>query len=221
MFALLGLILVAFLVLPQSPLPRAWNPTTPLVIADPVTPITAFKFRRALASPERCLAALSLPALPDREDSANCGIAARVEVSQLAGLDVPRLETACPTALRLAMWVEHGLKPAAATHLGQELVGVAHAGSYNCRTMRTAAGASSRWSSHARAASVDITAVRLASGERLRLLRNWDGETPSAAFWNEARDSACRWFGLVLGPDYNALHADHFHLQNRGWGLCR
>jgi hypothetical protein len=32
---------------------------------------------------------------------------------------------------------------------------------------------------------------------------------------------ACRWFPLVLGPDYNNLHADHFHLQVRGWGFCR
>ncbi|WP_172977635.1 extensin family protein [Halomonas sp. THAF12] len=26
--------------------------------------------------------------------------------------------------------------------------------------------------------------------------------------------------GTVLGPDYNAAHADHFHLALRGWRVC-
>ncbi|MEC8937804.1 MAG: extensin family protein, partial [Pseudomonadota bacterium] len=28
-------------------------------------------------------------------------------------------------------------------------------------------------------------------------------------------------FGNVLGPEYNAAHADHFHLGMRGFRLCR
>ena len=39
-----------------------------------------------------------------------------------------------------------------------------------------------------------------------------------------ARDAACEVFGTVLSPDYNAAHADHFHLDQevRGWGgVCR
>ncbi|BCB71988.1 hypothetical protein HME01_26950 [Vreelandella aquamarina] len=36
-----------------------------------------------------------------------------------------------------------------------------------------------------------------------------------------ARDGACDTFGNVLGPEYNAAHADHFHLGMRGFRLCR
>ena len=43
----------------------------------------------------------------------------------------------------------------------------------------------------------------------------------AAAFLQAARDGACDWFSLTLSPDYNSLHEDHFHLQSRGWGLCR
>jgi hypothetical protein len=38
------------------------------------------------------------------------------------------------------------------------------------------------------------------------------------------RDKACDAFGTVLSPDYNAAHADHFHLDqaDRGYGaFCR
>ena len=33
--------------------------------------------------------------------------------------------------------------------------------------------------------------------------------------------SACEVFGEVLGPDYNALHANHFHLDEAEWVMCR
>jgi hypothetical protein len=35
------------------------------------------------------------------------------------------------------------------------------------------------------------------------------------------RDSACVWFKTALGPEFNDLHKDHFHLQSRGFGTCR
>ena len=40
---------------------------------------------------------------------------------------------------------------------------------------------------------------------------------------NEAdvRDKACRSFGSVLSPDYNAAHADHLHLDMAPWMMCR
>jgi hypothetical protein len=28
--------------------------------------------------------------------------------------------------------------------------------------------------------------------------------------------SACKRFGTVLGPEYNAAHEDHFHLEGSG-----
>jgi len=38
------------------------------------------------------------------------------------------------------------------------------------------------------------------------------------------RGGACGYFTTVLSPDYNAAHADHFHLDQAkrlgGWGAC-
>ena len=43
---------------------------------------------------------------------------------------------------------------------------------------------------------------------------------PEAQFLRDAFDSACLWFPVALAPDYNALHADHFHLQGDTDGVC-
>jgi len=65
-----------------------------------------------------------------------------------------------------------------------------------------------------------ITGFQFEDGRRLRLIDDWDGGGAEAEFLRQARDGACTWFATTLGPDYNALHADHFHLQSRGWGTC-
>jgi len=35
------------------------------------------------------------------------------------------------------------------------------------------------------------------------------------------RDGACRFFDVVLGPDYNDAHRDHFHLDMGAYRACR
>ena len=77
-------------------------------------------------------------------------------------------------------------------------------------------------STHATADAIDITGFTLEDGRKITLLEGWDSEDPAVSgFLRDVRDSACDWFRVTLGPDYNALHADHFHLQNTGWGACR
>ncbi|MDO6590381.1 MULTISPECIES: extensin family protein [Rhodobacterales] len=76
-------------------------------------------------------------------------------------------------------------------------------------------------STHATAEAIDISGFQFSNGERISLIRDWDGNTSQAQFLRAARDGACSFFKLTLSPEYNALHADHFHLQSRGWGLCR
>lgn len=62
-------------------------------------------------------------------------------------------------------------------------------------------------------------------GRRLNVARDWRGDSAEAAFLRDAHRGACRVFGTTLGPDYNAAHADHFHLDMKAWGagygVCR
>ena len=210
---------------PDTPLPREWNPTKPLRVSDPVTPLTVWKLNRAAATSQTCLAALAdnatLAVLPDLETSDQCHIRDRVTLRGVGDASLGAIETRCAIALRLAMWERHSLQPLARDMLGTTVAGIDHFGSYSCRAMRTSAGTTSRMSTHATADAIDISGFRLADGRSLRLIDDWDGPGDAAAFLQAARDGACDWFSLTLSPDYNSLHEDHFHLQSRGWGLCR
>lgn len=210
---------------PDTPLPREWNPTQPLRISDPVTPLTGWKLNRAVASTDQCLAALqgyaALQPLQPLNDSAQCFIRDRVDLRAVGDARLAPVETRCAIALRMAMWERHSLQPAASEFLGSSVSSIAHFGSYSCRALRTTSGPSSRMSTHATADAIDIAGFGLANGTRVRLLADWEPTGPKADFLREVRDGACKWFSLTLSPDYNRLHADHFHLQSRGWGLCR
>lgn len=210
---------------PDTPLPREWNPQRPLVVNDPLTPLTKWKLTRALGDNTACLAALDTGAQaqskPDYFDSAQCGIAPQVGLSGAAGATIAPVNTRCQTALRLAMWTQHGLQPAAREVFGQDIARIEHFSSYSCRAIRTTAGTDTRMSSHATADAIDISGFVLEDGTRISLLQDWYGETRKAAFLRRANRTACTWFRLTLGPEYNSLHADHFHLQHSGFGLCR
>lgn len=216
--ALLGSALLRH---PDTPLPPRWNVFEPLAISDPITPVTSWKLDWAASDPKLCQQVLSEAArfdeLPSIQNSPNCGIDARMSVSRIGAAKLEALETACPTALRLAMWEHHGVQPAAREVLGTEVARIRHFGSYNCRKI----AGTDRWSTHSTASSIDISGFDLRNGDRVRLLKDWQKDGPKAQFLRLVRDAACDWFGTTLGPDYNAAHADHFHLQNRGWGTCR
>lgn len=205
-------------------IPEGWNPVAPLQVSDPVTPFTTWRLRQALATPETCLASLSgaaqFVALSDFEASGQCHIKGRVDVVIVGQAQIKPVETRCAIALRMAMWEHHSLQPAAEV-LGTSLSAINHIGSYNCREIRTSAGAAGRLSTHATADAIDITGFQFADGRTVNLLNDWGAGTAKARFLQDAKLGACKWFKLTLSPDYNALHADHFHLQSRGWGACR
>ncbi len=210
---------------PESPLPDEWHPLKPLHIAAPVTPLTAWKLDQAANDPKQCRAILAGAAqmryLDDKRVDENCGIAPRVEIAAVGASTIGTIETNCATALRLAMWEQHGVQPAADHYLNTQATRLRHAGSYSCRKIRTTSGGSTQWSSHAMALAIDITGFDFADGTRIRLIDDWNGDLDKKLFLQAVRDSACIWFRTTLSPDYNALHADHFHLQATGWGTCR
>ena len=201
-------------------MPPHLNPLVPLDLSEDRSPLTGYKLRRALGSDESCLAALETGAefdlLPPLEAGEQCGIDPRVLLRRVGGVALEPVETACETALRLAVWERFAVRPAAEV-LGAEVTRLSHQGSFNCRPIR----GGTRMSTHATARAIDINGVRLSDGRNLRLLGNWEGSGPEATFWRALRDGGCDWFTTTLGPDFNAAHADHLHLQSGGWGTCR
>lgn len=211
---------------PKSPLPDAWNPVAPLSMDHPITPLTHWKLNHALRNTHSCQALLSEALVDvafqeDFEASPICYIRGRVALSGVGDARMTEVSTRCAIAARLAFWERHGLQPASQKIFGEGVAEIHHMSSYSCRPMRTGQGVSFRMSTHATADAIDISGFTLTSGRRINLLEGWDGAEDAALFLREARDTACDWFRLTLSPDYNALHADHFHVQSVGPGSCR
>ena len=105
--------------------------------------------------------------------------------------------------------------------MGSEIKRIEHLGAFSCRRMY--GGSDGPWSEHATANAIDIAGFVLEDGTRISLLKDWDGDGPKARFLRAVRDGACGSFATVLSPDYNAAHANHFHLdQDTRWmSVCR
>lgn len=127
----------------------------------------------------------------------------------------------CAVNTAMILWLRERVQPAAERHFGQRVARMEHLGSYNCRTIR----GGGTISQHASGNAIDIAAFVLADGTRVALKRDWNGDPARAAFLRDARDGACDLFSTTLSPDYNAAHADHFHLdmaeRTGGWQVCR
>lgn len=217
---------IVLIIHPKTPLPDEWNPRAPLRIDAPVTGLTAWKLRHALNSDSQCESVLAAGRVdtvsqPPLIGSEACHIRPRVTLSRVGAARLAPVETRCQTALRLAMWERHGLQVAARRHLGSEVREIRHFSSYNCRRIRTSSGESRRMSSHATADALDVSGFVLKDGRSIDLRRDWVSDAARADFLRDAFQAACLWFPVALGPEFNALHADHFHLQGVGWGLCR
>jgi hypothetical protein len=79
-----------------------------------------------------------------------------------------------------------------------------------------------RLSEHGRANAIDIAAFNLANGRRITVKADWNGPDDKArAFLRDLHTAACRRFNVVLGPDANAFHQDHFHFDMGRGPYCR
>ncbi len=165
----------------------------------------------------------SFTPMPDRYFDTGCSTLNSVRLASLrsddAMLALSNLgPVTCPMANTFAGWARFGVDRAARQVLGSPLVRIETMGSYNCRNV----AGTSRRSGHATANAIDIAAFVLADGRRISVLEDWRGGGASERqFLRLVRDSACKRFGTVLGPDYNAAHHDHLHLEVKSGAFCR
>jgi hypothetical protein len=117
----------------------------------------------------------------------------------------------CPMVHALEHWMERVVVPAAHFHLKAEVVGVKVISSYSCRPMNNVDGA--LLSEHGHANAIDIAGFFLADGRTVTLKGGWEGAMGERKFLRAAHRGACGVFTTVLGPDYDRLHHDHFHLD--------
>lgn len=176
----------------------------------------------------QCLSTLgatnaSFTPLPDQSFGAGCSTLNTVRLASLqSDFDSLALSNlgpvTCPLANAFAGWARFGVDRAARQILGSPLVRIETMGSYNCRNV----AGTGRRSAHATANAIDVSGFVLADGRRITLVGHWrSGSSAERQFLKVVQQSACKRFGTVLGPNYNAAHHDHFHLEMSGSEFCR
>ncbi|MBW4240803.1 extensin family protein [Enterobacter roggenkampii] len=221
---LTGFIILTIATLGYRWLPPYYNPFTPLTLDDPPGRITQYKLRRL--TPEACASLLFqanqrdlIRTQPVADSGGACPLHNVVRVRDFGpvGLNSSFLAS-CPLALSSALFISQQARPLTKRYMGSELARIDHLGSFACRNIYHRPDA--RRSEHATAEALDIAAFRLANGERVTVLNGWKATTTQP--WLKAMLAAsCGYYGNGLGPEYNAAHANHFHLGMRGFGLCR
>jgi len=143
-----------------------------------------------------------------------CGAAQPFEMSAAAGGSVrfnPPALLRCPMIPQVERWLTAVVEPAARRYLGQSVVEIKVAASYSCRPMNHSHGA--KLSEHGRANALDVSGFRLADGKLVAVKEGWNSQGGERAFLRAVHEGACGDFTTVLGPNYDALHHDHFHLD--------
>lgn len=201
------------------------NPWAPLDLRDPPGWATSRKLAALRDDPAACRAVLErsgvaftvLPVVGEGE----CRLSDRTVLAD-APLSPSPPATTCAVGAAFELWLHRGVQPAAQDLLGAWVARIEHLGAYNCRRMY--GRDTGRWSEHATGNALDVAAFVLEDGRRISVRQDWAEKGKKAAFLRRVRNEACGVFGTVLSPDYNAAHADHFHLDQASrafGGVCR
>lgn len=202
-----------------TPLPALSLAERPSWFVD--TRLAMLKRDRAL-----CEAVLKPPhidavAIPDSPYKNGCGWLNAVRFRQAGGAQLGADRMTCDMAAGLALWIAHEVQPAAMTHLGERVTRIGDMGVYDCRNIIGSTLLKNVRSQHATANAIDISGFSLANGKQVSVLKHWTGDTAEARFLKAVHASACRYFRVALGPEFNAAHKNHFHFDRGAFSRCK
>jgi hypothetical protein len=172
--------------------------------------------RECLADLDRHDIAYTQVSSPEAQNSAcHVNTAVRVETIE-ARLSRPALMS-CALASRLDRFEREAIEPLAERDLRRRIVGITHLGAYSCRGNT---GRSGELSQHAYGRAIDISGFRFSDGTTASIQYDWHGTGPAATFLHDVARNACRYFAVVLTPDSNRDHYNHFHLDIGPGRVC-
>lgn len=223
---LFGVAAVAVLALQDGQLPAAVRQAIVLDVTQPDSWFLDWRLASLKADPELCLKALVAPIVEARPAEPRpvkdgCGWSNAVRLSRAGSARFSLDPVSCELAAALGMWLAHEVQPAARELFGAPVTEVHHQGAYACRNIAGSPTLRFVRSQHASANAADITGFGLADGRRVTVATGWHGGAAERAFLRRIHAAACRYFRVAIGPDYNAAHHDHFHLDRGLIPACR
>lgn len=157
------------------------------------------------------------------DDGGACRIDWPVEVTGLSGRIgmKPAATLSCEMAAAFAKWTKNELGPAARWRYFSGVKTIHQGSSYSCRRI---AGTSTA-SEHAKGNALDVMRIELESGRDIDVRKPGWFAFRQRGLLKTVRQDGCQYFTTVLGPGYNADHADHFHFdikdRKNGYRACR
>jgi len=206
---------------PPAPKPPGIDLTLFSALADPSA------LKKLSRDVEICHDALSAASVTFTEAPAKhqgqCGYTEALEISSSLASWEPNpgapkdLPMTCGLAAKLHLWERHVVIPAAEKYLGSPVQEVKVFGTFQCRNVAD----TDKLSEHAFAKAIDVAGFVLADGREITVLGDYRSSGAEGDFLREIRQRACDLFDVTLGPDYNAAHENHFHLDVGGQHACR
>ena len=115
----------------------------------------------------------------------NCRVLKPIKLYSLPSTELNKpITLSCPFAMRVGEWAND----IAAKN-------ISHVGGYNCRKIN----GSALMSQHSYGKAIDVVSIN---------------KIPISEKWQEASESACKYFNNVLGPGSDKAHANHLHLDS-------
>ncbi|MCT8998426.1 extensin-like domain-containing protein [Chelativorans intermedius] len=157
------------------------------------------------------------------DDGGACRIDHPVEVSALSGgiKMQPPATLNCRMAATFARWTKNELAPAARMRYLSGIDTIRQGSSYSCRRIRGTGVASE----HSKGNALDVMSITLNNGREIDVRRPGFFAFRQRGLLNKVRAQGCGYFTTVLGPGYDADHADHFHFdikeRKNGYRACR
>lgn len=214
------------ILLRQGWVPSALNPLPPLDLSKERPWLLDWRLANVGSDRALCARTLQTPYIQAQPISDNpikngCGWQNAVDLDAAGGARIHLDRLTCEAAVALAMWVQNEVQPLAREILGQRVRSLLTFGSYSCRNVVGDHGSGLIRSQHATANAIDISGFVLTNGRTVSIRTQWRDETPEGRFLRAVHAGACLYFRVVLGPDYNAVHHDHFHLDRGPFSACR
>ena len=178
---------------------------------------------RPVETGAECLANLNARGVAYREidmgepKDSRCVVPTPVKVTAVAVRLSRPAAMSCFLAEKLDAFERGALQKLARDDLGASVVRIDHFGAYACRPNTSR---HDQLSEHAYGLAIDISGFRLSNGETVSIQRDWSRPGPKSSFLRHVARAACGYFSVVLTPDSNADHFNHFHLDLGPNRLC-
>lgn len=201
--------------------PPRHNPFAPIDLTETPGLGTWHKLTRAKKYREVCFKALDdagilYTPLQDEARGESCGLYDALTLDQTMTPYSATLQMTCAEAAALYTWERHVARPLAIDLLGSPIARIETYGSFSCRNI----AGTRRRSEHALGNAVDISGFRLEDGRLIDVKTYWNTHSKEGKFLRRVHNGACDVFSVTLGPDYNAAHADHFHMDMGSGRAC-